>query len=202
MDLQTTLCDGKTIDATLLPSVTAFSGAMDEIAATICEVAKLQTGQTDQKISDLETKLTAKDNAVIEVLEGLKSTVNELATNPQTAGLTASEVTAIVTAVTASAVADALAFAPDAKEQLDAILLMLEDNTQLQNFADMLTRINRIEDRLDAVEAGKYTDAQAACVAAEIVNSLSTSFAAAAAGTRQKVMECMTFTVAEPATVR
>jgi phage-related protein len=182
-------CGAVTVDVALEPSIAAYKSAIQEIGATICEVAKRQNAKIDAVTGDARTYSDAANQAILTVIQELTDRVDALPTT--TGGITdAAPILAAAKAEAEALIAAAMEFTPEAKAELQILLTLIQEAPELRNIAGVIAEQNALKERVAALEAAQFTAADVDCRAISIAVRLADSITEAMQGFRLGVMNC------------
>lgn len=186
-------CEGVSVDIALVQVVEAYKANIGEFAATICEVAKRVTADTDQKLADFQTYVDRSDEATAKTINEVNKRLDALITSPAP-GLTPEQVLELAKNEALKVVNEALALPSDAQQNLQILLTLVQEAPELKTVAALLTRFSDLEGRVKALESGQITKddlAQIAnCASIGAVVALGDALASAMTGFRTAVMDC------------
>ena len=184
------VCGNITVDVALETSVVAYKAAIAEIGATICEVAQRTNSRIDQVAGDLKTYSDNADQAILDVVAALGSKVDALVANPNSASKSPEQILAEAHADAQAVVAAALAISPQAAQELQILLTLVQEAPELRNIAGIIARLADVERRVTAIEAAALTEEDVDCRAISVAVHLTDRLTDALKNFRLDVMNC------------
>jgi hypothetical protein len=184
-------CGDITVDVALEESIAGFKSAIGEIGATICEVAKRTNSRIDQVEGDMRTYSDKADEAILNVVDALGKRVEEVAKEAAVKG--GADIAGILAAAKAEAeaiVAAALEINPQAKQELEILLTLVQEAPELRNIAGIISRLSDVEKRVTELENNKFTVEDVDCRSIAVVVRLADRITDAMKGFRTEVMNC------------
>ncbi len=191
-------CGDVTVDVALDVSVAAYKAAIQEIGATICEVASRQKAALEATAGDLRTYSDAADQAVLNVIDALSTRIDNLPA--ATGGADVPAILAQAKADAAAVVAEALKVSPQAAQELQILLTLVQEAPELRNIAGVIARLGDVETRVKALEDTKFTVEDVDCRAISVVVKLTDRLSDAMKNFRLDVMNCAYPVAQSPAT--
>jgi hypothetical protein len=182
-------CGTVTVDAALEPSIAAYKLAIQEIGATICEVAKRQNAKIDTITGDARTYSDAADQAILTVIQELTERVDSLPTSTST-GTDPAPILAAAKAEAEALIAQAMEITPEAKAELQILLTLIQEAPELRNFAGVIAEQNALKVRVEALESNQFTVEDVDCRAIAVTVRLADKITEAMQDFRLSVMNC------------